>query len=641
MGGHGRVIRNIVALLVNQVGTWSVTLVITLVLPPYLGPAHYGLYAFVGSYVGLFALGMNLGTGTYLTWRIAREPEDAGRLTFNTLILQLPLALLSGLLALLILPSLDNHPLVSTLTVIWAVGATASALTGTLNAALAGFQLLRVPARLALMTLSVSAVLIVLGVALHADLVFLATAGLASQCIGFVAVLAYAQRKIGLRPRVDLRLWRTIVLGGLPFFGWSAALLVYGQIDISMLKVMAGNAQVGWYSAAYRIISVPVFLPTIVISALLPALSSERVFDSAQFRTLASRSIRLVAAVGIPACAGTILLAQGLLKVLHYPSTFDPATPLIVILALHMPVVGLDMVLATVIIAIGRQRAWTVVGIIAAIFNPLMNLWAIPYTWYHYGNGAIGAAVVTVLTELLTLAGALVLRPRTVFTRGDVFYIFRCMLAAGVMVPTVLALAALPRVGVLPAVAYGVLIYTMAAYTLQVVRNEDFVALARVFLGHVGAGNLADLNFGRVCGLVGLDHFTHQSAVILRRLQSPVVLLSRLVIQLMSSRAAREVSVSVERPTRRDTSVPTRALDHPLAGVDSSLEPIAAAEVGLPSSANGAASAGAKGEHALAGVGGERIGATGGGERARLTGVDTSGDHERTSSTWEAPRAGD
>jgi hypothetical protein len=486
----------------------------------------------------------------------------------------------------------------------------------------------------------VSAVLIVLGVALHADLVFLATAGLASQCIGFIAVLVYAQRTIRLTLRVDPRVWRTIVLGGLPFFGWSAALLVYGQIDISMLKVMAGNAQVGWYSAAYRIISVPVFLPTIVISALLPALSSERVFDSPQFRTLASRSIRLVAAVGIPACAGTILLAQGLLRVLHYPHSFDQATPLIVILALHMPVVGVDMVLATAIIAIGRQRAWTLVGIIAAIFNLLMNLWAIPYTLRHYGNGAIGAAAVTVLTELLTLAGALVLRPRTVFTRSDVLYILRCVLAAGVMVPAVLALAALPRVGVLLAVAYGAIVYAMAAYTLQVVRNEDFVALARVFLGRVGAGNQADLDSGSIRGLVGSDYIRSQSAVLLRRLQSPIVSLVRLVIRSLS-RAALDESHSVKPPTCRDTRVRTEALDHPRVGVDSSQQPNTTTEVGPPTGAIAAACAKGKGERALAGVGGERIGTTGGVERARLIGADASSDHERTSSPWEAPRAGD
>jgi O-antigen/teichoic acid export membrane protein/GT2 family glycosyltransferase len=643
MGGHGRVVRNIVALLVNQIGTWSISLLITLVLPPYLGPARYGLYAFVGSYVGLFALGMNLGTGTYLTWRIAREPEQAGRLTFNTLLLQVPLALAAGLLALVTLPSLDNQPLVYMLTAISVVSATISALSGTLSAALAGFQLLRVPARLALFTMAVGAVLMVLGVVRHADLLYLTYVGLLSQCIGFVTLLVYTQRKIALTPRLDLRLWRTILLGGLPFFGWSAALLVYGQIDISMLKVLAGNTQVGWYSVAYRIISIPVFLPTIIISALLPALSAERNFESPQFRMLASRSIRLVAAVGIPACAGTVMLAAGLLKLLHYPASFASAAPLIIILAPHMPVVGLDMVLATAIIAIGRQRAWTVVGIVAAIFNPLVNLWAIPYTLHHYGNGAIGAAAVTVLTELLTLVGALILRPRTVFTRGDVFYIFRCLLAAGVMVPTVWALSAQPRVGVVAAVAYGVLIYVMAAYTLQVVRNEDLVALANTLAGRLGAGSVTTLDLHQIRELLGFDQLRRQGAAIVRGLRWPGVQVGRLFARLAPVPAARQLAPAMEHTGHRDINLLADALVQDRTLLSVAAMPVSAVEIGALASASSARHAAeprrfehaappvAVGERelALAGASGVRAVATGRAAPERLAGTDGYGEHER------------
>lgn len=488
-----RVARNILALLVNQVGTWSVTLVLALVVPPYLGAARYGLFTFVSSYASLFALGMSLGTGTYLTWRIAREPEMAGRLTLNTLLLQLPLALVSSLAALIVLPLLDRDRLVLELAVIVLVSTTLSALTNTCVAALGGFQIMRVPAQLALAASALTAALMIAGVILHADLPFLATTGLIGQGFGLAVNLIYVQRKMSMRLRPDVRLWPIIVRGGLPFFAWSAALLVYGQIDISMLKVMVGDAEVGWYALAYRIISIPIFLPTIVVGAMLPALASERDPASPRFRELTSRCIRLVAVVGIPACAGTVMLAGSIMRLLHYPASFNQASPLVAILALHMPVVALDMVLGTVLIAVGRQNAWTAVGIIAAIFNPLVNLWAIPYTQHLYGNGAMGASAVTVVTELLMLVGALILRPRTVFTGSDAFYILRCVVAAGVMVPAVWGLASQTWIGVVPAVGYGILIYAMAAYTLQIVSNDDLKGLAEVAAGKMGLGDLSQV----------------------------------------------------------------------------------------------------------------------------------------------------
>ena len=57
---------------------------------------------------------MKLGTGTYLSWRIPREPELAGRLTFNTLLLQLPLILVCSAVAIIVVPCSTPHRCCST-----------------------------------------------------------------------------------------------------------------------------------------------------------------------------------------------------------------------------------------------------------------------------------------------------------------------------------------------------------------------------------------------------------------------------------------------------------------------------------------------------------------------------------------------
>ncbi|MBF6590445.1 MAG: flippase [Ktedonobacterales bacterium] len=485
-----RVLKNIIALLVSQLGTWTISLVLTLIVPSYLGPDRYGLYSFVGSFVGFFALGMQLGTSTYLTWRIAREPEVAPRLLFNTLLVQIPLAIVCGIVALVVLPALDPSPFVRELVLVLLVTQALTALTATCVGTLAGFQIMRIPAFVNLFSVAVSAVLLLISISFHAGLdVFVATA-LIGQVLGFLVILTYTLRKIHLLPQIDPTLWRAIIFGGLPFFSWSLVLLFYSQISVSMLKIIAGNTVVGWYGAANRIVGIPVFLPSIVIIAILPALSQERTADSPRFRELASRSLRLVALIGIPAAVGMVMLASQLTALLRFPSSFAQVGPIIAILAINIPLVAIDMVLGTVLIALGRQKAWACVGIIAALVNPGANLWAIPYTQRVYGNGAIGAAGVMVLTELVMFAGAMILRPRAIFTRWDVWYIVRCLFAAGVMVPAVLALAQTTSISTVSAVGYGMLVYAMAAYTLQVVRNEDLRGLFNLVAGRMGLGAL-------------------------------------------------------------------------------------------------------------------------------------------------------
>jgi hypothetical protein len=136
------------------------------------------------------------------------------------------------------------------------------------------------------------------------------------------------------------------------------------------------------------------------------------------------------------------------------------------------------MVLATILVAQGRQNVWTVVGLVAAVFNPLANLWVIPVTQQMYGDGAIGAAIVTVLTEFVMFAGALYLRPRGVFTRGDIGYMLRVLLATLMMAPAAWLVGKIPSVGVFVATAYGVAIYGAAAYALRLVRGADLATLA-------------------------------------------------------------------------------------------------------------------------------------------------------------------
>ena len=62
------------------------------------------------------------------------------------------------------------------------------------------------------------------------------------------------------------------------------------------------------------------------------------------------------------------------------------------LLSLHIPIVGLDIVLGTVVVAAYWQRQWVTFSAVAAMFNPLANLLAIPLAIEWFDNGAIGAA---------------------------------------------------------------------------------------------------------------------------------------------------------------------------------------------------------------------------------------------------------
>src|SRR5207237_7131051 len=82
---------------------------------------------------------------------------------------------------------------------------------------------------------------------------FVAGAFVAGQAAGLLVNLVALWRALPSLPRPSLRSCRLLLIGGLPFFVWQAALVVYGQIDSILLLYLTNASVVGWYVAASRV----------------------------------------------------------------------------------------------------------------------------------------------------------------------------------------------------------------------------------------------------------------------------------------------------------------------------------------------------------------------------------------------------
>ena len=233
-------------------------------------------------------------------------------------------------------------------------------------------------------------------------------------CLAFVVPIGPNLHRLwpylGIDRKLDVRFWKAIVKGGFPFFVLAALLVVYGTIDVPLLQVMTGSAEVGWYALGVPVGERARVLRRRRLHRVLPRSSAEGVQLNPAFGSLANRAIRIAVLVATPAAIGIAMIASPFITLL-YRGDFQQAIPLLQILALHIPIVSLDIILGSVAMASDRQRQWVIVSIIATLFNPLLNLVAIPASQHAFHNGAIGAAVVTVLTELILMVGGIALRP--------------------------------------------------------------------------------------------------------------------------------------------------------------------------------------------------------------------------------------
>jgi O-antigen/teichoic acid export membrane protein len=462
-------IRSVFQLGIAQGLTWIGGAALAVLLPRFLGDVNLGKYTFAFAFTTLIGLGADLGLATYLTREVARDRARAAKLTTAVLALRVPLSLVTGGIAIVAAHLMGFDELTRNVFYVLSLGILVTSVSGVVFGTLQGLQQMKI--------LAITNVLGKLGYAGLAAALLFGGAGPYELATGYVLV-ALLSLTIGagvlfrhVRPSLDIdwRLCRVVLLGGLPFFVWQAALLIYGQIDTVLLSFLASDAVVGWYAAAYRIVMIPVFMPTIIVTVIFPALSAATT-DSGSFNAIARRAVHAAAIVTIPMALGIMLLPDKIINLLGYPEEFTHSTLPLILLAPHLPVAAIDVMIGCVLNTRDRQRQWALTAVAAAALNPLLNAAAIPFSQHVLGNGAVGAAGITTLTELFMMAVGLRLLPRGVFNRATAFDVLR-MLAAGLaMAGVVFITRELP---IVVPIALGAVVYFGACLAVGAVSIGD------------------------------------------------------------------------------------------------------------------------------------------------------------------------
>ena len=382
------------------------------VAAPILGTAAFGSYQFAFAATAMLALCTDLGTGVWTTRALARDravaPLVVGTVMRLRLAASLPyLALIAGAAALA--GPGDTRRAMALL----GLAALANAFIDYFLAIFRGFERLADEARL-----NVARAVALAGGGLAA-LAFsrTVTALAAGLLAGMVASGAYGLAL--LRDRYGLELRRALPsdralrrrAAGEAFPLWLATLLslLYFKGDVVLLKAFSGNAEVGAYSAAYKVFEGLMIVPSVVLAATFPLLARAR-DNRAQQRRWETALVMLLLALGLAVGAGVYLTSERIIR-LVFGAGFHRATPSLRVLAGALPVLFLNFGLTHFLIARDLERRNLLFAGLMLVVNVSVNLMLIPRL------GGPGAAWATLATELaLTACCALALRERPAAT---------------------------------------------------------------------------------------------------------------------------------------------------------------------------------------------------------------------------------
>ena len=469
--------KNTAFLFAGQILTWALTMVFTFYVPRRVGTTEWGALTSATALTTMASTIFALGIGTVMVRDMARDfrkaPQMIGTAIAARLILSLPC------LALIVAVTQLGHFTVLTQQVIYVltIGMLLQLLTGPFQA---GFQAAE---RMAYNSLSdviskgivafVSVAVILAGF----DIVGVVVVSAGASLVVLLLNIVWWRRVSTVNFRLDVKLMRYLVIGGLPFFATGIFLTIYLYIDSVMLSFMAPLRVVGWYGAPTKLFTTLLFLPVIFSTALFPALTRAYKTNPPEMVGLARKSFNLLTALSLPVAVGGMLLASQIINLL-YGQQYAPSAPIMVILAATVVPTYLNILVNQFLVATDRQIAWTKVMAAACVLNPLLNYFLIGYFQRTTGNGGFGAAIALLVTESLMTVVGIVLLPRGVLGASNLVTMLKSGLAAGIMgfgvFYTRMSFILLP-------IAFGAALYFVSAFLLKVLPKEDFAVVAVIW----------------------------------------------------------------------------------------------------------------------------------------------------------------
>ncbi len=451
-----KVADNIVALLVRQVLTWSLTAILMIFfLPRLLGDEGLGKITFAIALITMLLVATNLGTVTFTVKQVALDRRRLSDLLWSAYVIRLTMGLLIGGAVMLTvhLSSLDGDSkgvltVASVIVIVWG-------LDWAQIAALQGLENMR---WIALAEVANKTTLMIVGIAVLVTghgVVAYALAMLAGYLVGFLVNLSYLARRQLRRPSLSLAAARYMLVGGFPFLMTGAVLQIYMWSDAVILRFLTRDAVVGWYGAASQLFKTMNFIPLVIVTAMLPALTRFHAEDKETMRVAVEKGMLAILTTAVPVAAACTLLSGDLIEFLRYPPEFQNSIPLLSILALTLPVTGSLMLIGTVVIAADRQKEWAITVAVTIVVMILMTVPLVLYFDRAHGNGAIGVAISAVLSEALMMALGIRLVPRGVIGRPVLLALVRSIAASLAMLAAMGAAKLLFDPGFLPLILLG------------------------------------------------------------------------------------------------------------------------------------------------------------------------------------------
>lgn len=370
-------------------------LVVNLLTARYLGPSNYGLISYAASLVAFVLPVMQLGINNTLVSEIIADPEKEGE-TIGTSIVLTSLSAIACIIAIAGFVSISNKGEKDTLIV---------CVLYSLLLIAQSCELIQYWFQAKLLSKYTSLTVLGVFVVVSAYKIYLLFTQKSvywfavSHAIDYILIAIFLMiiyKKLGgQRFRFSLQTAKKIFSSSKHYIVAGIMGTVLAQTDRIMLKMMYGNDEVGFYSAAVSIATLSTFVFSAIIDSMRPLILKSKEDNSEHYERHMCRLYAIIIYLALAQSVVISAFAKHFVWLL-YGEAYVPATSTLQIVVWYTTFTYIGAVRAVWILAEKKQKYLWKVSLFGMIMNICLNLVFIPL-W-----SIKGAAIATLITQLFS-----------------------------------------------------------------------------------------------------------------------------------------------------------------------------------------------------------------------------------------------
>lgn len=440
-----------------------------------LGPEDLGKYYFAISLTTIFAIFIDFGFANILTREVAKDNSKAGQWLGSTLMIKLPLTVLTIIGLAVLTGVMDYSPLVKSLIYLSAVCMILDSYTLSFFSTIRGFHNLFYES---IASVIFQVVVMAFGLTVlysGFDLRWQMGALVAASVFHFLysSFFLKFKLKVSIKPIFDRNLMKLLLKISLPFGVFAVLQRAYVYLDSVLLSILAGDRDLGLYQVSFKIIFAIQFLPMAFVASLYPAFSSYWKSNREQLVVTFERAMNYLIIISFPISAGIMILADKIM--LLFKSDYNDAILPLQVIMFSLVFIFLNFPVGSLLNACDKQKINTINMAVGLALSVVMNLLLIPKLQ------ATGASITVVITNLVMFVMGMYWVPKIIPYRPKKIMVIFYKTIISTLIMALTAYFLKPFLNIFIVIFISGIIYLLIMFIVGGFRKEDVTSILESF----------------------------------------------------------------------------------------------------------------------------------------------------------------